>query len=128
MQMVNNYDKGVYNGDIGVIREMDLEEEGIVVDFGATEAIYDLPETDELTLAYACSIHKSQGSEYPAVVIALHQQHFMLLERNLFYTALTRARKMAVIIGPKSAIATAVKRESGKKRNTRLRERLQGLI
>lgn len=128
MQMVNNYDKGIYNGDIGILREIDEEEGGIVVDYGATEAFYDLPETDELTLAYACSIHKSQGSEYPAVVIAIHPQHFVLLERNLLYTALTRARKMAVFIGPKSAIATAVKRESGKKRNTRLRERLQGML
>jgi len=128
MQMVNNYDKGVYNGDIGILYQIDREEGTVLVDFAGTDVVYDLPETDELTLAYACSIHKSQGSEYPAVVIAIHPQHFVLLERNLLYTALTRARKMAVLVGPKSAILTAIKRESGRKRHTRLRERLQGLL
>jgi exodeoxyribonuclease V alpha subunit len=83
---------------------------------------------DELTLAFCCSIHKSQGSEYPAVVLALHTQHYMLLQRNLLYTALTRAKKFAVLIGPQRAIAMAVKKQSDIGRHTRLKERLQGML
>jgi len=132
MQMVNNYDKAVYNGDIGTVSAIDHEEETLSVSFqdaqGVSVVVYEFSDMDELTLAYACSIHKSQGSEYPVVVLALHTQHYMLLQRNLLYTALTRARKLAVLIGPQRAIAMAVKKQSDIHRHTRLKERLQGLI
>lgn len=132
MQMTNNYDKGVYNGDIGTVGTIDHEEDTLAVSFydaqGTTEVIYDFADLDELTLAYSVSIHKSQGSEYPVVVLALHTQHYMLLQRNLLYTALTRARKFAVLIGPKRAIAMAVKKQNDIHRHTRLKERLQGLV
>ena len=132
MQIVNNYDKAVYNGDIGMAVSIDMAEETLAVAFqdaqGTTEVFYEFSELDELTLAYACSIHKSQGSEYPVVVLALHPQHYMLLQRNLLYTALTRAKKLAVLIGPQRAIAMAVKKQSDIGRHTRLKERLQGLV
>ncbi len=132
MQIVNNYDKAVYNGDIGMIVAIDMAEETLAIAFqdvqGTTEVFYEFSELDELTLAYACSIHKSQGSEYPVVVLALHTQHYMLLQRNLLYTALTRAKKLAVLIGPQRAIAMAVKKQSDIGRHTRLKERLQGLL
>ena len=132
MQIVNNYDKAVYNGDIGMLVSVDMAEETLAVAFqdaqGTTEVFYEFSELDELTLAYACSIHKSQGSEYPVVVLALHTQHYMLLQRNLLYTALTRAKKLAVLIGPQRAIAMAVKKQSDIGRHTRLKERLQGLL
>ncbi len=132
MQIVNNYDKFVYNGDIGAVIAVDLEEEILTVAFtdaqGTNEVIYEFSDIDELTLAYAASIHKSQGSEYPAVVLAIHTQHYMLLQRNLLYTALTRAKKFAVLIGPKRAIAMAVKKQNDIHRHTRLKERLQGLL
>ena len=132
MQIVNNYDKFVYNGDIGTVSAISHEEETVTVGFqdaqGLTEVSYEFSEMDELTLAFACSIHKAQGSEYPVVVLALHTQHYMLLQRNLLYTALTRARKLAVLIGPQRAIAMAVKKQSDIHRHTRLKERLQGLL
>lgn len=132
MQIVNNYDKAVYNGDIGAVTAINHEEDLLTVEFtdaqGTTGVTYEFADTDELTLAFACSIHKSQGSEYPAVVLALHTQHYMLLQRNLLYTALTRAKKFAVLIGPKRAIAMAVKKQSDIHRHTRLKERLQGML
>jgi exodeoxyribonuclease V alpha subunit len=132
MQMRNNYDKGVYNGDIGIVGNIDHDEDTLAVHFtdaqGTTEVTYDFADLDELTLAYAVTIHKSQGSEYPAVVLALHTQHYMLLQRNLLYTALTRARQFAVLIGPQRAIQIAVRKRSDIRRHTRLKERLQGLL
>ncbi len=132
MQIVNNYDKAVYNGDIGTVLEINHADSLLTVQFvdaqGVNDVVYEFTDMDELTLAFACSIHKSQGSEYPAVVLALHTQHYMLLQRNLFYTALTRAKKFAVIIGPQRAIAMAVKKQSDIHRHTRLKERLQGML
>jgi len=132
MQIVNNYDKAVYNGDIGAVSSVSHEDETLVVTFpdaeGTNEVVYEFADMDELTLAFSCSIHKSQGSEYPAVVLALHTQHYMLLQRNLIYTALTRAKKFAVLIGPMRAIAMAVKKQSDIHRHTRLKERLQGIL
>ncbi len=132
MQMVNNYDKGVYNGDIGTVSAVDHTESALGVQFtdaqGASEVSYEFSEMDELTLAYATSTHKAQGSEYPAVVLALHTQHYMLLQRNLLYTALTRARKFAVIVGTARAVGMAVKKQSDLSRHTRLKERLQGAL
>ncbi len=132
MQMVNNYDKGVYNGDIGAVTQVSHEDSTLTVQFtdaqGATDVTYEFTDMDELTLAFATSIHKSQGSEYPVVVLALHTQHYMLLQRNLLYTALTRAKKFAVIVGPLRAVAMAVKKQSDIHRRTRLKERLQGTL
>ena len=132
MQTTNNYDKGVYNGDIGTVAAISHEDDTLAVHFtdaqGSTEVTYDFADMDELNLASAVSIHKSQGSEYPVVVLALHTQHYMLLQRNLLYTALTRARKFAVLIGPQRAIAMAVKKQNDIHRHTRLKERLQGSI
>ena len=132
MQVRNNYDKFVYNGDIGAVLAVNHEDEILTVGFpdvkGTTEVLYEFSDLDELTLAFCTSIHKSQGSEYPAIVLALHTQHYMLLQRNLLYTGLTRARKFACLIGPQRAIAMAVKKQSDIGRHTRLKERLQGLI
>ncbi len=110
IQTVNNYDKEVFNGDIGRVTKID-EEEGLVsIDFDGRVVEYEVGELDEISLAYATSIHKSQGSEYPAVVIPLAIQHYMLLERNLLYTAVTRGKKLVVVIGQMKALAMAVKR------------------
>jgi exodeoxyribonuclease V alpha subunit len=126
IQMVNDYDKDVFNGDIGRITSIDQEESTLVVDFDGRTVTYDLSELDELALAYAASIHKSQGSEYPAVVIPLALQHYMLLERNLLYTAVTRGKKLVVVIAELKALAMAVRNRKAKKRVTRLAERLAG--
>ncbi|MGO8669842.1 MAG: ATP-dependent RecD-like DNA helicase [Capsulimonadaceae bacterium] len=125
MQLVNDYDKAVYNGDIGRVIGVSDEESEMCVDFAGSKVYYPYADLDQLSLAYASSIHKSQGSEYPAVVLAVHTQHYMLLQRNLLYTALTRAKKMAAIVGSTRAIAMAVKKKSDIRRHTRLRLRLQ---
>ncbi len=120
LQTVNNYDKEVFNGDIGRIESIDMEEQEALVDFDGRNILYDFNELDELSLAYSTSIHKSQGSEYPAVVIPLATQHFMMLERNLLYTAVTRGKKLVVIVGQAKALAMAVK-------NLRSNERISAL-
>jgi exodeoxyribonuclease V alpha subunit len=125
LQLRNNYDKDVFNGDIGRIELIDLEEGEIRVDFEGRSVSYDLSDLDELTLAYAMSVHKSQGSEYPVVVLPLLTQHYMLLQRNLLYTAITRAKKMVVIVGTRKAIAMAVKNDKIAARWTALTERLR---
>ena len=128
IQTVNNYDKEVFNGDIGRVTRID-EEEGLVsIDFDGRVVEYESGELDEISLAYATSVHKSQGSEYPAVVIPLAMQHYMLLERNLLYTAVTRGRKLVVIIGQMKALAMAVKRTGSMKRLTNLQHRLQTIV
>jgi exodeoxyribonuclease V alpha subunit len=124
MQIRNNYDKDVFNGDIGRIRRIDHEDGQIRVEFDGRSVKYDFSELEELVHAYAISIHKSQGSEYPAVVFPLLTQHFMMLQRNLLYTAVTRARKLVVIVGSKKALAIAVKNNRIQSRFTLLRERL----
>jgi len=126
IQMVNNYDKEVFNGDIGRITAIDQEGSTLAVDFDGRTVTYDLSELDEVSLAYAASIHKSQGSEYPAVVIPLALQHYLLLERNLLYTAVTRGKKLVVVIAEPKALAMAVRNRKAKKRVTRLAERLAG--
>jgi exodeoxyribonuclease V alpha subunit len=125
LQLRNNYDKDVFNGDIGRIETIDLEEGEIRVDFEGRSVTYELSDLDELTLAYAMSVHKSQGSEYPVVVLPLLTQHYMLLQRNLLYTAITRAKKMVVIVGTRKAIAMAVKNDKITARWTALAERLR---
>ena len=124
MQLRNNYDKDVFNGDLGYIREVDTEDRMLTVDFDGKKVEYDVTELDELTLAYATTIHKAQGSEYPIVVMPVLMTHFVMLQRNLIYTGITRAKKICVLIGATKALAYAVRNVSVLKRNTRLKERL----
>lgn len=124
MQIRNNYDKEVFNGDIGRISRVDVEEQQVTVNFEGRQILYDFSELDELVHAYACSIHKSQGSEYPAVVILITTQHYKLLQRNLLYTALTRGRKLVCIVGSKKALYIAIKNNEILMRRTALKERL----
>ena len=124
MQQRNNYDKDVFNGDLGYIREVDTEERTLKVDFDGKWVEYDITELDELTLAYATTIHKAQGAEYPIVVMPVLMTHFVMLQRNLIYTGITRAKKICVLIGATKALAYAVRNVSVLKRNTSLRERL----
>jgi exodeoxyribonuclease V alpha subunit len=125
IQTVNNYDKEVFNGDIGQILEIDTEESSLKADYDGRIVEYEFGELDEVSLAYATSIHKSQGSEYPAVVIPLAMQHYMLLERNLIYTAVTRGKKLVTIIGQPKALSMAVKNKNATKRLTNLTARLR---
>ena len=124
MQLCNNYAKDVFNGDLGYIREVDTEERTLKVDFDGKWIEYDITELDELTLAYATTIHKAQGSEYPIVVMPVLMTHFVMLQRNLIYTGITRAKKICVLIGATKTLAYAVHNMSVLKRNTSLRERL----
>lgn len=126
MQQRNDYDKGVFNGDLGRIVRIDREEGELYVDFYGREIAYEMDELDELSLAYATSIHKSQGSEYPAVVIPLHTSHYMMLHRSILYTAITRGKDLVVLVGSKKAVAMAIKNIRVEKRFTGLRERLGG--
>ena len=137
MQIKNNYDKEVFNGDIGVITDVDLEERNLRVTFDDREdetphpsgrrqgVVYDISELDELVLAYATTIHKSQGSEYPIVVILVLMNHYIMLQRNLIYTGITRAKKILVLVGTKKALGYAIRNVTVTKRNTMLKERLQ---
>lgn len=124
MQIRNDYDKDVFNGDLGFVKTVDAGEREVAVDFDGRTVLYDFGELDEVVPAYACSIHKSQGSEYPAVVIPLHTQHYRMLYRNLLYTGVTRGRKLVVLVGPKQALAIAVRRTEEGVRLSGLRERL----
>jgi exodeoxyribonuclease V alpha subunit len=131
MQMRNNYDKGVFNGDVGWIRTINPDKAELKVQFleesGPQFLSYDFHELDELILAYAVTVHKSQGSEYPAVVVPLFTQHRMLLQRNLLYTAITRAKRLCVLVGQPYALELAVKNNRVAQRNTALAERLQAM-
>jgi len=124
MQITNNYDKEVYNGDIGRITSIDEEAQEVTVAMDDRMVAYDYPDLDELVHAYAVSIHKSQGSEYRAVVIPILTQHYVLLQRNLLYTGVTRGKKLVVIVGTKKAMAMAVRNNKTEKRYTSLRDRL----
>jgi exodeoxyribonuclease V alpha subunit len=126
IQTVNDYEKEVFNGDIGRIVEMDLDQGTLSVDFDDQLVSYQFGELDEVSLAYATSIHKSQGSEYTAVVIPLAMQHYTMLERNLIYTAVTRGKKLVVVIGEAKALAMAVKTHRSNRRLTKLAGRLCG--
>ncbi len=125
MQIRNDYDKEVFNGDIGRIRCVDMEERELTVDFDGRDVVYDISELDELVLAYATTIHKSQGSEYPIVVMPFTMSHFVMLQRNLLYTGVTRAKKILVLIGEKRAIFYAIRNETTTDRNTKLAERIK---
>ena len=124
MQIRNNYDKDVFNGDIGTVEHVDMEERTLTVSFDGHSIEYEDSELDELTLAYATTIHKSQGSEYPVVVMPLLMTHFVMLQRNLVYTGITRAKKLCIIVGTTKALAYAIHNMVVLKRNTRLKERL----
>jgi exodeoxyribonuclease V alpha subunit len=124
IQTANDYQKEVFNGDIGRVAAIDEAERELTVDYDGRPVAYDFGELDELALAYALSTHKSQGSEYPAVVIPLHMQHFMMLQRNLLYTAITRGKKLVVLVGSRKALATAVERQDTNRRYTALARRL----
>ncbi|HEX2254730.1 MAG TPA: ATP-dependent RecD-like DNA helicase [Thermoanaerobaculia bacterium] len=126
MQVRNNYELEVFNGDLGRVVAIDAEERLVTALFDDRRVEYDFALLDELVPAWACSIHKSQGSEYPAVVVPLHTQHYRMLERNLLYTALTRARRLAVLVGEQRALAVAVKNRRNRDRFTRLAARLRG--
>jgi exodeoxyribonuclease V alpha subunit len=122
MQVENNYDKDVYNGDLGVVSRIDMEEGELQADFDGREVTYGFGELDELVLAYATTIHKSQGSEYPAVVIPLTIQHYPMLQRNLVYTGMTRGKRLVVLVGQRKALAIAVKGARMRRRWSKLRE------
>jgi exodeoxyribonuclease V alpha subunit len=125
MQIVNNYDKDVFNGDIGIIVNIDNEYQEVAVDFEGKIVIYDYKDLDEIALAYAVSVHKAQGSEYPVVVMPIHSQHHILLQRNLLYTGITRGQKLVVLLGTKKAMSVAINNNSPQRRYTYLKTRLK---
>ena len=127
MQIRNNYEKEVFNGDIGLIKSIDAEKQEVIVNYDGKAVPYDYLELDEIVLAYAISVHKSQGSEYPAVVLPVFPQHYLLLQRNLIYTAVTRGKRLVIMTGSKKALAMGVKNDRIMKRYTYLSERLKGL-
>ena len=122
MQVVNDYDKEVFNGDLGLVKAIDSEAGELVVDFDGREVAYDFGELDELVLAYATTVHKAQGSEYPAVVIPVTTQHYPMLQRNLLYTAVTRGRQLVVLVAQPKAVAIAVKGRLERRRWSKLHE------
>ena len=122
MQVVNDYDKEVFNGDLGRVRTIDLEAGELVAEFDGREVPYDFGELDELVLAYATTVHKAQGSEYPAVVIPVTTQHYPMLQRNLLYTAVTRGRQLVVLVAQPKAVAIAVKGQLERRRWSKLQE------
>ena len=124
MQIRNNYELEVFNGDLGRIAEADPEAQEVTVLYDGRPVVYSYADLDELVLGYACSIHKSQGSEYPAVVIPLHTQHYVLLQRNLLYTGITRGRRLVAVVGSRKAAAIAVRNNRVRERHSRLAERL----
>ena len=125
IQTVNNYDKEVFNGDIGRVKSVDIEESELVIEFEGRDVPYQFNELDEVSLAYAISIHKSQGSEYPCVVIPMAMQHYMLLERNLLYTGVTRGKRLVILLGQHKAVTMAARTVTSQKRLTNLKTRLQ---
>jgi exodeoxyribonuclease V alpha subunit len=125
MQITNNYDREVFNGDIGWVSRISQEDREMVIDFEGRLLTYDYSDLDEVVLAYAVSVHKSQGSEYPAVVLPVSTQHYLLLQRNLIYTGITRARKLVVLVGTKKALSIAIRNDKPQQRFTHLRERLK---
>jgi exodeoxyribonuclease V alpha subunit len=125
IQTENDYNRDVFNGDLGIIEKINRIEQEMVVNFEGRQVEYDFGDLDELSLAYVLSIHKSQGSEFPCVVIPVHTQHYMMLQRNLLYTAVTRGKKLVVLVGTKKALGLAVRRQDTTRRYTALKRRLQ---
>lgn len=128
MQVRNNYDKNVFNGDIGVVEHVNMEDRTLTINFDDNMVEYEASELDEVVLAYATTIHKSQGSEYPIVVIPVLMTHFVMLQRNLIYTGITRAKKICVLVGQTKALSYAIRNLTVCKRNTMLKERLRGTV
>ena len=126
MQVENDYENEVYNGDSGFVEDVDPEAGEVSVSFDGRRVVYGLGDLDSLVLAYATTIHKSQGSEYPAVVIPVTTQHYTMLQRNLIYTGITRGKRLVVLVGQKKAVAIAVRNVSGRRRWSKLREWLGG--
>ena len=126
MQIENDYDKEVYNGDIGVVVDVDPEAGELTARFEGRDLVYGFGELDALVPAYAATVHKSQGSEYPAVVIPVLTQHYAMLKRNLLYTGVTRGKRLVVLVGQKKAVAIAVRNASGRRRWSKLDEWLAG--
>ena len=124
IQQVNDYNRDVFNGDVGTIISIDLEEQEVTVQFDGRSVTYDRADLNEITLAWAVTIHKSQGSEYPLVIMPMYMQHYLMLSRNLLYTGLTRAKKLAILVGPKKAIGLAVRQVKAQERYTLLSQRL----
>ena len=127
MQLRNNYDKDVYNGDVGFVKAVDASDRSLVVAFDGRPVRYDAGDLDELVLAYATTIHKSQGSEYPAVIVLVHTQHYVMLQRNLLYTAITRGKRLVLLIGVPYAVSRAIETNVVRERRTGLAERLAGV-
>jgi exodeoxyribonuclease V alpha subunit len=125
MQVMNDYGRDVFNGDLGIVSRIDVEAGELIVAFEEREVAYGFGELDEVVLAYATTIHKSQGSEYPAVVIPLTTQHSAMLARSLLYTGVTRGKKLVVLVGQRKALAIAVKNQGTRRRWSRLREWLR---
>ena len=121
----NDYDKEVYNGDLGIVARIDMEAGDLIATFDGREVTYAFGELDELVLAYATTIHKAQGSEYPAVVIPVMTQHYTMLARNLLYTGVTRGKRLVVLVGQRKAIAMAVRNGGRRRRWSKLGEWLQ---
>jgi len=126
IQTENDYGKDVFNGDIGIVEHIDLVDQDVAVRFDDRLVKYDFGELDEIALAYAITIHKSQGSEFPAVVIPLATQHFMLLQRNLIYTGITRSKRLLVLVGQRKALAIAVRNDRPQRRYSGLLASLRG--
>jgi exodeoxyribonuclease V alpha subunit len=128
MQVRNHYQKDVYNGDVGRVVEIDAEDDELIVEFDGRPVTYAAGEFDNLTLAYAVSVHKSQGSEYPCVVLPVVFQHRVMLQRNLLYTGVTRAKRLVMLVGSKGALQVAVKNAEGQHRYSWLSQRLQASV
>jgi exodeoxyribonuclease V alpha subunit len=124
IQQVNDYNREVFNGDLGMITAIDPEEQEVTVEFGDRSVTYDYADLNEISLAWAVTIHKSQGSEYPVVILPIFMQHYLMLSRNLLYTGLTRAKQLAILVGPQKAIALAVRQVKDQQRYTLLDQRL----
>jgi exodeoxyribonuclease V alpha subunit len=126
IQLKNDYQREVFNGDLGVVVAMDAIEQEVTISFDGRDVVYDYGDLNEVALAWSISIHKSQGSEYPVVILPIYMTHYVMLSRNLIYTGLTRAKKLAIIIGSNKAIGMAVRQVNQQERYTRLKERLHG--
>ncbi len=126
LQTVNDYEKDVFNGDLGRVSGLELDTGTMTVFYDDQEVTYDFSELDALLPAYAISVHRSQGSEYPAVVVPVTTQHYPLLQRNLLYTAVTRGRRLVVLVGSPKAIGISVRNQSTMERHTGLRKWLEG--
>jgi exodeoxyribonuclease V alpha subunit len=127
MQMSNNYDRDVFNGDIGFIATIDREDHVVKVNFDGRIVTYEFNDMDELELAYCISIHKSQGSEYKAVIIPIHTAHYVMLQRNLLYTGVTRGKKLVCLVGQRRAVSMAINNVSSEPRFSALDQRLRKL-